>query len=129
MELLNSTMYDGKEFSIEDVRGFIEPIKFGLPVGFYGGRVDQVAKTDDPEVFLLVEKHKVIDILIKKSDREPETKKGTGEAEEDKEESEVIDYTQYTNDELRTMLLEKGIEAPKRAIKEELIALFTKEEE
>ena len=137
MKLLNSTTYKGKDFEIGDVRGFIDPIDFGLPVGFYGGRVDKVAKTDYPGIYLMVEKHVVIDILIKEEEFKEEefnvnkaadSPEGTEEGE-GVEEIPFINYFNYTNDELRDMLLEIGIEAPKRATKDELVALFIKEEE
>lgn len=142
MKLLNSTTYKDKDFEIGDVRGFIDPIDFGLPVGFYGGRVNKVAKTDYPGIYLMVEKHVVIDILIKeeefnvnKAADSPEGTEGDDGVEkvpypENRELIvEEIDYYSHTNDELRDMLLKIGIEAPKRATKDELVALFVKEEE
>lgn len=144
MKLLGSTMFNGKDYVIEDVRGFHDPEDFGLPEGFYGGRVDKVAGTDEPYIFLLVEKHKVIDIMLVERPEEPETDLNDAgsneeiepEEPETEEEPEIVeetpfvedvDYYNYTNDELRAMLLELDIEAPKKATKDELVALFSKE--
>lgn len=125
MKLLGSTTFNGKKYEIEDVRGFHNPEDFGLPEGFYGGRVDKVAGTNEPYIFLMVEKHKVIDIMqVEEPEEEPEAI----------EEDEVpfvdneVDYYSYTNDELRAMLLELGIEVPKKANKDELVDLFNKED-
>lgn len=110
MRLLGSLVYEEKEYTLNDVRVFIDRKDFGLPDGFYGGRVDRVAKTDTEGVYLCMDGMDVIDILI---DDIPFS-------------DEVCekDYQEYTNDELKSMLLEIGIDAPKKATKVELIALL-----
>lgn len=141
MKLLGSTTFNGKKYEIEDVRGFHNPEDFGLPEGFYGGRVDKVAGTNEPYIFLMVEKHKVIDIMqVEEPEIDPyATTDEPGELKESEEkeveadaevpfEEEGLDYYSYTNDELRTMLLELGIEAPKKTTKDELVALFNRED-
>lgn len=118
MKLLGSTEYEDKEYAIEDTRGFYKPIEFGLKQGFYGGRVDKVAGTEVKGLYMLVEKHKVIDLMLVEQSEEPEIVEETPSVED-------VDYYNYTNDELRSMLLELDIEAPNRATKDELVALFS----
>lgn len=105
MKLLNSTTYKGKEYTLEDVRGFIPKETKGLPDGYYGGRVTQLAKTDVKGLYLCMENMKVIDLLLFKDEM-------------------VVDLTQFTNKELSKMLEKRGIDVPNKATKAELIELL-----
>ena len=116
MKLLGKTEYEDKEYAIEDTRGFYEPIEFDLKQGFYGGRVDKVAGTEVKGLYMLVEKHKVIDLMLIEEEIEDEEKEVPF--------SEELDLYQYTNDELRKMLYELGVEVPSKANKDELVAMF-----
>ena len=111
MRLINSTNYEGKKYSINDVRGFISNESKGLPGGFYGGRVDRLGKTDTEGLYLCMEGMEVIDLIVN--------------------DDELIDISDLevgledkTNKELSEMLEAKGIEVPKRATKQELLALL-----
>lgn len=108
MRLLNSTNYLGKEWTIQDVRGFIPNKDKGIPEGFYGGRVTQLAKTDVQGLYLCMEKMEVIDLIF--FDEEMKIK-------ETKLENK-------TNKELVALLEEKGIEVPSKYTKAELLALL-----
>lgn len=113
MKLLGSTEFNGKKYTIQDVNGFHEPKDFGFKDDYYGGRVDRIAGTNEPGLFLVVEKHTVIDLLY----AEPEIKYEELPFED-------IDLTTYTNAELKHMLGDLGIEVPDRAVKKELIELI-----
>ena len=68
MILLGRTEFNGKEYEVTDVKGFISNESKGLPVGFYGGRVKQLAKTDIKGLYLCMEGMEVINILIPKKE-------------------------------------------------------------
>ena len=116
MKLLGKTKLYSKEYTIKDVKGFKDPSDFGLSDSFYGGRVDKIAGTDVVGLYMLVEKHTVIDLMILEEEIEDEEKEVPF--------SEELDLYQYTNDELRKMLYELGVEAPSKANKDELVAMF-----
>ena len=107
MRLFNSTNYLGKEWTIQDVRGFIPNKDKGIPEGFYGGRVTQLAKTDIQGLYLCMEKMEVIDLILFD------------------ETAPKVNLAEKTNKELAKMLEDKGIEIPKRATKDELLALLS----
>lgn len=106
MKLIGSTTYEGKTYTINDVRGFKPISEYGYPVGWYGGRVDKIAETVNKGVYLCVEGMTVIDILIE----------------------DVVDaapnYEIMTNKELINILEERGIEVPKKATKNDLLNLI-----
>lgn len=108
MRLFNSTNYLGKEWTIQDVRGFIPNKDKGIPEGFYGGRVTQLAKTDIQGLYLCMEKMEVIDLIFFNNETAPK-----------------VNLAEKTNKELAKMLEDKGIEVPKRATKDELLALLS----
>ena len=53
-----------KILKMEESKGFIIPKKFGLDESFYGGRVENLAKTQYAGVYLVIEKGEVIDLLV-----------------------------------------------------------------
>lgn len=114
LKLLNSTKINGKEYTINDVRGFKPISSYGLPEGFYGGRVDKVAGTDDKGIYLCIEGMKVIDILADEAQ------------EEIPFEDEGLNYEEMTNKELIAILEDFYVEVPKKANKAELIELIHK---
>ena len=102
MILLNSTKLGEKTYTIHDSRGFIPLEKVGLKTGFYGGRVKQLAKTEQPGLYLCCDlKNNVIDILV--------------------DEKKLKDFT---NKDLEALLLLKGKQPPNKATKEDLIKLI-----
>lgn len=109
MKLIGSTIYDDKTYTINDVRGFKPTGDYGYPIGWYGGRVDKIAATDNEAIFLCIEGMRVIDILIDDTPFVEEPK-----ALED-----------MTNKELVSLLEEKGIEVPSRATKAQLLELLS----
>lgn len=102
MKLLGKTEFDGKQYEITDVKGFVSNESKGLPGGFYGGRVTQLAKTDVKGMYLCMEKMNVIDIMLLEEDP----------------------LADLTNKELVALLVEKGIEVPKKYTKPDLLALL-----
>lgn len=121
-KLLNSTTYEGKQYTIDDVKGFIPNETKGLPEGFYGGRVTQLAKTDVNGLYLCMENMKVIDMIIVEDELDKVV-----DAEITLPYDEIIEeaiYEEMTNKELTTILEGRGIEVPKRATKNDLIDLL-----
>lgn len=106
INLLNSISYKGKTYSIDDLKGMMTPEEFGLPVGFYGGRVTNVGRTLNNNVFMLLEGMQVIDLMVKEAP------------------VEKVDYTEMTNATLKGLLEEKGITIPRNATKQMLIDLL-----
>lgn len=109
MKLLGKTKLYSKEYTIKDVKGFQDPSEFGLSDSFYGGRVDKIAGTDVVGLYMLVEKHTVIDLMIL----------------EEEYEGQEEDLRKLTNEELRNRLEQLGVEVPAKANKDELINLFS----
>lgn len=101
--LLNSLKLDGKKYEYKDINGFIPESKweelFGFSYGFYGGRVKRIAKTKKTGIYLCVTQTEVIDIYI------PELK-------------------DLTNRQLTEILERKGLEAPAKATKNDLLELL-----
>lgn len=106
MKLLNTTTLDGKQYTINDVKGFESLETHNIPIGFYGGRVDKLAKTNVKGLYMCMEDMKVIDLLEIPFTEEP---KLLGE---------------MTNKELIALLEEKGIEVPKKYTKNDLLMLL-----
>lgn len=106
MKLIGSTTYNGKTYTINDVRGFKPTADYGYPVGWYGGRVDKIAGTITKGLYLCVEGMTVIDILI------------------DDVEDVGPNYELMTNKELIAILEERGVEVPKRVTKPKLLELI-----
>lgn len=134
MKLLGKKSFNGRDYDIQDTKGFLNLEDFDLPVDFYGGRIQKVATTDIPGVYMLVGKHKVVDLMIILKEYEdpddeevPTDYKGsTGEGTSDPgiPFSEDDDYHSYTNKELTAMLEQLGIEVPSKAVKAELVELL-----
>lgn len=122
LELLNSTVFEGKQYTLDDVRGFIPNESKGIPEGFYGGRVTKLAKTDVNGMYLCMENMKVIDILVYEDEME-----NLIVSPEDSNELPFTDYETLTNKQLIDLLEDLGIEYPKKATKPQLIALLEKE--
>lgn len=69
--LLNSTKLGGKELEINDSRGFMnmKTEYYQLPTNFYGNRVQNIAKTDNKGIYLLVGKGNVVfDVMVNKEE-------------------------------------------------------------
>lgn len=65
MKLLNTLVFDGHKYELNDTRGFMFPGRdYNLPSGFYGGRVDKLAKTDHKGIYMCMEGMKPIDLII-----------------------------------------------------------------
>ena len=106
MKLLNSKTYRGQTYTVIDGKGFESLEKYGIPTGFYGGRVDKLAKTDVKGLYMCMEDMAVIDLLEIPFSEEPKT------------------LEEMTNKELVALLKGKGIEVPKKYTKLELLALL-----
>ena len=106
MRLLNSKIYRGKTYTVIDGTGFESLEKHNLPIGFYGGRVDKLAKTNVKGLYMCMEDMAVIDLLEIPFSEEPKSLK------------------EMTNKELVALLEDKGIEVPKKYTKLELLALL-----
>lgn len=65
MILLNSLSFNGHKYELNDSKGFMFPDRdYKLPVGFYGGRVDKLAKTDVKGLYMCLEGMKPIDLIV-----------------------------------------------------------------
>lgn len=60
--LLNGLEFMGKRYEYNDIKGHNKDIT--VPKGFYGGRCNIIAKTEDKGINLIVEKDHVIDIYF-----------------------------------------------------------------
>lgn len=102
MILLNSTKLGKKQYTIQDSRGFVPLEKLDLLTGFYGGRVRQLARTEQKGLYLCLDyNNNVIDIYIDEKELES-----------------------FTNKELEDILSTKKEKFPNKATKEELIKLI-----
>lgn len=65
MILLNTLSFDGHKYELNDAKGFMFPGRdFKMPVGFYGGRVDKLAKTSVKGLYMCMEGMKPIDLIV-----------------------------------------------------------------
>ena len=100
MIVLNSTKLNGKQYTVRDLQhGFVQKMNELVPTGFYGGRVNNLAKTDIKGVYLCIEQDRIIDIVI------PQPKELTKEA-------------------LEAVAKEKGINIPDKATKTDILKLL-----
>lgn len=125
MKLIGSTTFQGRTYTINDVRGFKPITEYGFTIGFYGGRVDKIAGTDHEAVYLCIEGMTAIDILVDE-DKLPDETATTDETPEEELPfaDEEPDYEEMTNKDLIAILEERGAEVPKRVTKAELIELI-----
>lgn len=103
LKLLNSKTYRGKTYTVIDGTGFESLEKHNLPIGFYGGRVDKIAKTNVKGLYMCMEDMAVIDLLLDEVKPELNT---------------------LTNKELASMVEARGIRLPKKYTKQTLIDLL-----
>ena len=100
MILLNSLSFNGKRYELNDSKGFMFPERdYKLPVGFYGGRVDKLAKTDVKGLYMCLEGMKPIDLII-------------------------LDPRDLTKANIEFVLDAKRIARPQKANREELLKLL-----
>lgn len=52
------------KLNLSDSKGFVSLGKLGLPEDFYGGRVKNLARTEEDDVYLLVDEHDAFDVLV-----------------------------------------------------------------
>lgn len=101
MLLLNSLKFKGKQITISDVRGYLLNGKdIQLPDGFYGGRADKLAKTDYGFFHIVMSKDEPIDLII-------------------------LDENALTNNQLKDILEENGVDTKKLSNKEKLLEALT----
>lgn len=124
MRLLNTKEYEGKVYGIDDVRGFISNESKGLPIGFYGGRIDRLGKTDQPGLYLCMEGMEVIDLIVDDKEFVVKVEEEINLADFEAELEGFEPLEDKTNKELAEMLETKGIEVPKRANKQDLLDLL-----
>lgn len=55
---------DKETLKLQDSKGFLPLAKLGLPENFYGGRADNLAKTEQTGVYLVIEGKQVIDVIV-----------------------------------------------------------------
>lgn len=100
MIILNSLKFKDKVFTIQDVRGYLLNGKdIQLPDGFYGGRVDKVAKTDYPFIHMLMSKDTPIDLVI-------------------------LNENDFTAKQLKEILEENNVDTSKLTSKQKLLEAF-----
>ena len=100
MILVNSLSFNGKTYELNDTKGFMFPERdYKLPVGFYGGRVDKLAKTEIKGLYMCMEGMKPIDLL-------------------------VFDPKELTKVNIEALLDAKRITKPQKATREELLKLL-----
>lgn len=58
---------DKEPLKLQDSKGFIPLASLNLPEHFYGGRVNNLAKTEQEGIYLVVEGKEVIDVLVKEA--------------------------------------------------------------
>lgn len=65
MRLLNTLTLDGYKYGLNDSKGFmIAGRDYVLPDGFYGGRVNQLAKIDRKGIYMCMEGMEPIDLIV-----------------------------------------------------------------
>jgi len=100
MILLGTTTLEGKKYGLNDTKGFMFPGRdYELPGGFYGGRVDKLAKTDRKGIYLCMEGMKPIDMI-------------------------VLNPRELNKPELELVVEIKKLPKPKRATKDKLLQLL-----
>lgn len=114
MKLLNSLTHEGIEYDINSIGpgGFVSGEKFGLPGGFYGGRVDKVAHTNVPGLYMCMEGMKAIDLLVVEVEEIDEVMKG------------LLNPDDFTSKELQEIAAKLDKEIPSKANKNELVAII-----
>ena len=114
MKLLNSLTHDDIEYDINSIGpgGFVSGEKFGLPGGFYGGRVDKVAHTNIPGLYMCMEGMKVIDLLVVEVEEIDQVVKG------------LLDPEDFTSKELQEIAAKLGKEVPSKATKPEIVEII-----
>lgn len=128
MKLLNSKTYNGLDYDLNSIGpgGFVSREKFGLPNGFYGGRVDKIAYTKVPGLYMCMEGMEVIDLLVIEEEL-IEDMTVVGEEEEVQEEvvkKGLLDPEQFTAKELIDIATKMGKEVPSKATKAETVAII-----
>ena len=122
MQLLNKLSYKDKDYVLEDVRGFISLASKGIPSGFYGGRVTQLAATEEPGLYMCMEVMVPIDLLL--IDSEIEYEIPFSEEPEIPGYDEDVNFEEYTVAKLKECLEAYDVDFPSRATKPELINLL-----
>ena len=122
MKLLNSKVFEGVEYDINSIGegGFVSGEDFGLPKGFYGGRVDKVAYTKIPGLYMCMEGMEVIDLLIME---DIEVEKEILPFEEEVG-GELLDPDKFTTKELIEIAKNYDKEVPSKATKAEIVAII-----
>ena len=100
MILLNSLTLNEKTYSLKDNEAILELEDVGKKVGFYGGRVDKIARAKDAGIFICLEKMEPIDLLV--------------------------DISKVKRDILVDIARIKRVEIPNKATKDEIIKLLRK---
>lgn len=129
MQLLNKLSYKGKDYVLEDTRGFTSLKSKGVPQGFYGGRVTQLAITEEPGLYMCMEVMVPIDLLLIDSEIEyPEVPfddiKGEAGVPGDDKGLPSEDFNEYTVAQLKECLEAYDVEFPSKAVKTDLIKLL-----
>lgn len=86
MLLLGSMTINGKLYTVTDCDRFIQLKDKNIPSGYYGGRVDKLAKTNTTGIYMCMEGMTPIDLLI-------DTKEATKDILTDVLDSEGIEYS------------------------------------
>ena len=118
MRLLNSLEYEGKTYDLNSIGpgGFVSAEAFGLPGGFYGGRVDKVAYTDVDCLYMCMEGMKVIDLLLAYTDSNDCNKEVEG----------LLNPDDFTAKELIDIAAKLDKEVPSKATKAEIVGIIGK---
>lgn len=122
MQLLNKLSYKDKDYVLEDVRGFISLESKGIPSGFYGGRVTQLAATEEPGLYMCMEVMVPIDLLL--IDSEIEYVIEETPFSDEPEEVALENFEEYTVAQLKECLEAYDVDFPSRTTKPELIELL-----
>lgn len=126
MKLIGSTVYEGKQYNITDVKKFLKPSDLGLDTNYYGGRIKRIGTLKLKGVYLLLDAFsEEFDILIVEEELVV-LKNQDGEEINGSEEvpSVETDLFQLTNKELKAILEDNGVEYDDKAVKKELVALI-----
>lgn len=100
MKLVGKLSFSGKEYGLNDSKGFMFPGRdYKQPSGFYGGRVDKLAKTEVKGLYMCMEGMTPIDLMLRLED----------------------DPTKAT---IEAYMTEKNMEIPDKATKADLIEIL-----
>lgn len=118
MKLLGTLSYKDKKYNINDTKEFISLESLKISEGFYGGRVTQLATTEEPGLYMCMEVMVPIDLLLVDTEETYTTLDEIPFSEPGE------DFNEYTVAQLKECLEAYDIEYPSKSVKADLIQLL-----